>query len=239
MAAHLMYIINARALKRERVFRDRTNPFDLYDDNKMYKRYRFTRAGMMYVLNILVPELDQRRQTLRSHAVNSRLQVFIALRFYGSGSVYTSGSDHHGVSESTVCRVIKVVTDTLVELRDDHIVWPTTDEEIAAKQAELPREFYALICSFPRVIGAVDCTHVRLDSCPYGENEHVYVNRKGFHSINIQLISDAKYHIINVVARWPGSTHDSRIIQNSDIGQAYQRGSWMEEDYTAKTSVYI
>ena len=40
---------------------------------------------------------------------------------------------------------------------------------------------------FPNVIGAVDCTHIRLKR-PSGPNEADFVNRKGFHSLNVQVL---------------------------------------------------
>ena len=57
-----------------------------------------------------------------------------------------------------------------------------------------------------------------------GPNAHVYVNRKLAKSINVQLMCDSQYRISNVVARWPGSTHDRRILQHSDIGQRFAAG---------------
>ena len=42
------------------------------------------------------------------------------------------------------------------------------------------------------------------------EFEEEYVNRKSYQSVNVQLVFDAKY-IIDVVAKCPGSVHDSRI----------------------------
>ena len=68
------------------------------------------------------------------------------------------------------------------------------------------------------VIGAIDCTHIRVQS-PGGEDAARVVNRKGYYSINVQVICDASQRITNIVARWPGSTHDSRIYQNSRIAQ--------------------
>ncbi len=47
---------------------------------------------------------------------------------------------------------------------------------------------------------------------------NIYINRKNKHSINIQLICNANYKIINAVAQWPGSTHDSRIIRECHSG---------------------
>ena len=57
-----------------------------------------------------------------------------------------------------------------------------------------------------------------------GENEHVYVNRKSYYSINVQLMCDSHYKITNVVARWAGNTHDQRILTNSAVGQKFERG---------------
>ena len=39
---------------------------------------------------------------------------------------------------------------------------------------------------FPNVIGAIDCTHVRIQA-PSGPVEADYVNRKSFHSLNVQV----------------------------------------------------
>ncbi|KAH3722177.1 hypothetical protein DPMN_065131 [Dreissena polymorpha] len=47
--------------------------------------------------------------------------------------------------------------------------------------------------------------------------EDIYVNRKGSHSINVQRAFYALDNVIDVVARWPGSSHDSRISQNCGI----------------------
>ena len=45
---------------------------------------------------------------------------------------------------------------------------------------------FAAIAGFPRVIGAIDGTHIAIKSPP-ANREAVYVNRKGFHSINVQV----------------------------------------------------
>ena len=83
MAAHLVYVINARALQRERIFRDRLNPLDSYGDKRMHTYYRFSRDGVMRVIDILEPHL--RNVTQRSHAIDPLVQIFVALRFYATG----------------------------------------------------------------------------------------------------------------------------------------------------------
>ena len=71
--------------------------------------------------------------------------------------------------------------------------------------------------------------HVRLK--PPSVNDYAYVNRKNYHSINVQLICDAKLRFLNVVARWPGSTHDSFIFQNCSVGRRLQAGDAGGQSY--------
>lgn len=47
---------------------------------------------------------------------------------------------------------------------------------------------------FPGVIGAIDCTHIRIKR-PKREVESCYYNRKGYHSKNVQLVSLLLNHL--------------------------------------------
>lgn len=47
---------------------------------------------------------------------------------------------------------------------------------------------------------------------------------KTFFSINVQTICDANLKILDIVARWPRSSHDSTIFNNSKIRRKYERG---------------
>ncbi|XP_032677057.1 uncharacterized protein LOC116846830 [Odontomachus brunneus] len=57
---------------------------------------------------------------------------------------------------------------------------------------------------FPGIIGRIDCTHVAIVTivAPPKHHpqfpEHIYVNRKGYHSINVQLICDSDLKIIHL-----------------------------------------
>ena len=47
---------------------------------------------------------------------------------------------------------------------------------------------------------------------------------KVFFSINVQAVCDANLNFIDAVVRWPGSTHDSRIFENSNIFTRFDNG---------------
>ncbi|XP_050507518.1 putative nuclease HARBI1 [Diabrotica virgifera virgifera] len=71
--------------------------------------------------------------------------------------------------------------------------------------------------NFPQCLGAIDCTHIAIISPPENYPALPYYCRKGYYSINCQIVVDSKYNILNMNARFPGSTHDSAIWQASNI----------------------
>lgn len=82
---------------------------------------------------------------------------------------------------------------------------------------------------FPGVIGCIDGTHVWI-TAPH-DHEMDFVNRKGYHSINVQVICDHIGKWIKVVAKWPGSawdTMESRRIAGIILGDSgYPCRNWL------------
>ncbi|CAC5380115.1 HARBI1 [Mytilus coruscus] len=125
MAAALQILFMRRHFRRERVFRDRTNPLELYNDEDMIKRYRFPRATVLELIDRVSPMIET--PTRRSMSISTSTQ---------------------GLS---------------------------------------------------------------------GDDEPNFVCRKGYHAINVQAVVDHKLRFTNVVVRWPGSTHDAFILQQSAL----------------------
>ncbi|XP_071854502.1 putative nuclease HARBI1 [Apostichopus japonicus] len=82
-------------------------------------------------------------------------------------------------------------------MKGDVIRFPTTPQEVMATQRG-----FSDVAAFPRIVSAVDCTHVLLKGSRLGEDAYVYINRKRVKSINVQLMCNSRYIITNVVARW-------------------------------------
>jgi len=79
------------------------------------------------------------------------------------------------------------------------------------------------IASFPAVLGAIDYTHVAIQS-PGSPNAELYRNRKGYFSLNVQAVSTSKLIIEDIVNRWPGLSHDSTIFSNSLLCARFETG---------------
>ena len=154
----------------------------------------------------------------RNKALSPETMLLLTLRLYATGSMLLTVGDFCGVSKSTACRVVKKVSHHIALLRDIFIKFPATHEE----RIKTREKFYR-VAKFPRVIGSLDCTHVKILS-PGGENAEVFRNRKGFFSLNVQTLCDSDMKITDVVARWPGSSHDSTIFNNSVLRARFESG---------------
>ncbi|XP_071496527.1 putative nuclease HARBI1 [Diadema antillarum] len=254
-----------QAPRPHRTFKQRFSALDSLTDEELRKKYRFSRDGIMHIVNMLDNHLQ--RATARSHAIPTELQVLIALNFMATGSLFDSVASIHGVHRSTVSRCVHAVAEALCQQKNNkktdnnntnvtYVDVSTTYCEycildllrcylkcsITCRTICLVNKFQVIkfphapevvastveqfhnIAGFPRVVSVIDCTHVSLHGCHLGEDEYVYINRKGRCTVNVQLACDAKFRITNCVARWPGSTHDSRIFQNSRLFQKFESG---------------
>ena len=68
---------------------------------------------------------------------------------------------------------------------------------------------------FPHVVGAIDCTHIPIIA-PF-KDEDQYIDYNGDHSLNVQMVVNHRGAITNLSAHWPGSVHDLRVLQESDL----------------------
>ena len=86
--------------------------------------------------------------------------------------------------------------------------WPN------AKEAKVIMKGFG-VRGLPKVIEAIDGSHLSIKA-PV-KNPENYVNRKGFHSIVLQVVCDHRMRFTDCYVGWPGSVHDSRVFTNSDI----------------------
>lgn len=71
-----------------------------------------------------------------------------------------------------------------------------------------------------------------------GDEAEIYRNRKGFYSINVQLIGDSNLKIQDIVARWPGSQHDNTIFDHSYIKARFEEGEFRNSVLLGNQDLY-
>lgn len=161
------------------------------------------------------------RRSLKGISIENK--IFTALRFYATGSYQRCvGQEYYsGLSQTAVHRSIHEVTHALTNVVDQFVCLPNTQDERNFIKTEIMQRW-----GFPGIVGVIDGTHVAI--LKPTENEQNYMNRKGFHSINTQIICDHKVKIRSIFANYGGSTHDSFIWRTCQaqqfINDIYQTG---------------
>jgi len=200
--------------RKNKVINESIHLSDLTDD-EVFQMTRFPRNAVNELCLMIKDDIEH--PTGRSHAISAETQVLAALQFYATGSFQWVIGRSCGLSQSSVSLAINSVTNALVKRATEFICFPTDQQTLFTNKLS----FHA-IAGFPNVIGAIDCTHIAIKSPT--ANEEAYVNRKGVHTLNIQAVCDADMKILNVVAKWPGSTHDSFIWRSSSLHHMFEEG---------------
>ena len=76
---------------------------------------------------------------------------------------------------------------------------------------------FCIIVEFPNVAGVIDCTHVPIKAPK--EDKEQFIDKDGDCSLNMQAVVNHRGAFTNIVSRWPGSVHDTRILKESDLQQ--------------------
>uniref|UniRef100_A0A4W5JKK2 DDE Tnp4 domain-containing protein n=1 Tax=Hucho hucho TaxID=62062 RepID=A0A4W5JKK2_9TELE len=198
-----------------RVVMDRSNPLNDFDEINFRDRFRMYKATAADIISLLETRLSS--DSFRGMPIPPSLQVLITLRFLACGTFHRETGDLCGVSEPTVCKIVHKVCKAICELKDDYIKFPD-----AAGQANYKVEFFEY-GNFPGVIGCIDGCHIPI-KCPSTADSEEYRNRKNWFSINVQSVCTPTMQFSNIVARWKGATHDSRIFQNSCLYAQFEGG---------------
>ena len=191
----------------QRNFNPRVDGFETYFDDEFKRRYRLKKETAYNLLSFLMDELTPATQ--RNQSITASLQVLITLRLLAGKSYQTVCGDLSSVSQASVSRIFKRVIEAICKLRTGIVRFPEELEPIK-------RAFFN-VCGFPGVIGCIDGTHVPILQPSDHPQPEIFRCRKGFFSINSQIVCGPDHTIYNIVARWPGSTHDSRIFNNSTL----------------------
>ncbi|XP_033753051.1 putative nuclease HARBI1 [Pecten maximus] len=142
---------------RQRVFQERKDPLQLYEDKDLIARYRMNAFGIRFVSRMLRPYLES--PTDRNHALSVTVKVAIGLRFLATGKMQLCNGDDFGVSQPTVSRVVTQFINalTMPQIVARFIKFPRSDAEVRLNQIG----FHA-IAGFPGIVGVIDGTHIRI-----------------------------------------------------------------------------
>jgi hypothetical protein len=146
-----------------RVPRAPHNPFLGLSEANFIKDFRLSKNLCMFLIETLEPFMRPKR---RATDLDIQTRVLVALNFYASGSYQPiiGCSKYLDLSQPSVCRAIKEVTNALnnPEIFNRWVHFPNNFEQLNNVRLNFLQKH-----GFPGVIGCIDCTHVAI-VCPPG-----------------------------------------------------------------------
>lgn len=211
-------------MRKNYTVRQRLNPMDIYDEDEFCRRFRLKKATVRYLYTLIGAELEPLVARV-NFTINGLSKILITLRYYATASFHMVSADFYGVSESSVCNIVPIVSEKISALAPQFIRMPSTDAEII----EAKQQFFK-IAGMPSVIDAIDGSLIKIQEVGGAQNKTDFFCRKQFYALNTQVICDANDRVIDIVARWPGSTHDETIFLNSAIFGRFLNGEFVRND---------
>ena len=198
----------------------------------IFKQYfRINKETFNNLCEILRPELSKRNTQLRN-AVNLEKRVAIAIRRLAKGDSFTSLSMQFGVGSSTCHAICNDFETHLCNIRGDYVKFPVTRDEVQ----RVINDFQEM-SGFPQIAGLIDGTHITI--LAPSDNKEDYFNRKHQYSVNLMGILDSKQMFLHASVGYPGSIHDSRVLQLSNIYNEIENGDLLSDPITQISGLNI
>ncbi|CAG9130974.1 unnamed protein product [Plutella xylostella] len=199
-AAHNEEVWRRRQLRQRN--RRRLENIDEMPDVSFQERFRLDKP----TFRELCGDLRARTNLRGTNAIPIEVKILCALSFLATGSYQRIVGVTQHLLQRTASRCIRQVVEALnhPSITNKWIVFPLTRQERVKIKQEFQMKF-----RLPGVIGCIDCTHVAIVKPSH--EEHLFFNRKGYHSLNVQMICDSNLKIMNVNSKFGGATHDSHI----------------------------
>ncbi|CAG5019210.1 unnamed protein product [Parnassius apollo] len=142
--------------------------------------------------------------------ISLEIKVLCTLSFLATGSYQRIVGLTQHLIQRTTSRCIRQVVEALSHpaILNKWILFPSSQQKQAQIRLEFQRRF-----RLPDIVGCIDCTHVAIVKPPV--EEHLFFNRKGYHSLNVQIVCNSNLKITNVNPKFGGATHDSFIWASS------------------------
>ncbi|XP_071492455.1 uncharacterized protein [Diadema antillarum] len=188
--------------------------FPHFSDREWTRNFRMSRASFDLLCTSLREELSELIPTNIRKPIPLEKRVAVALWRLATPCEFRTIGHLFGIGRSTACKIVHEVVAAIISgVYPNYVKWPT-DENLRAVLRGF--EVYR---GMPQCAGAIDGTQIHVT--PPSEFQADYLNRKGFHSINLQAVCDHRLRFTDIYVGWAGRAHDARVLRNSSL---FQRG---------------
>ena len=183
------------------------------DDREYHFRYMWMSKERFDHLFSLLSEHLIKHTTKFRKPVPARERLVITLRYLASGMSQQDLSYSFREGRATICNIIKKTCMIIIAVLSPIYLSPPRNER---DWLQISQEFEK-IWHLMHVLGTLDGKHIAMD-CPIGSGSHDH-NYKGFFSLVLLALCDARYQFTLIDVGQYGSNNDCGVLNNSEIGQ--------------------
>ncbi|CAK1596539.1 unnamed protein product [Parnassius mnemosyne] len=201
-------------MRRVKFYKIRKNPLEELQEAEFKIKYRFSRGTTVFPIDMMKNDLagDSRGGFIPPHP-----NVLTAIRTWARGEIQDDAGDLSGMSQPTISLVCKQVALALVAQRAKWIKMPQSDVE----RNHVIAGFYS-VCGFRLLIAYIFESRKQIH---YNLLNLLFHINKAMSTL-FQVVSNANLEIVDIVAHWRGTTHDSRIFDESRIKQRFEQSEF-------------
>jgi hypothetical protein len=181
--ANVQENFNIRWVHQPIVRERRADHIVVLDSAEFRRTFRFSKPAVEAIVEMVHDDLIFGGGN-KNYPISPLQQVLVALNHYAGGQFQRTTGLCGGISQPTVCRIVKRVTEAICMHKADHVKMPSIDE-MHATAGRIRQRF-----GLAKIVLGVDGMHARLEKAPRGIPNDViqqdFFNRKGFYSFNVQ-----------------------------------------------------
>lgn len=171
-----------------------------------------------HLLKLVGPSITKQDTIFRS-SINAEQRLVVTLRFLACGEDQQTLSFSFRIAKSTISRIVSETTEAIYNcLKEEYLRIPYCKED----WLRISDDFESM-WNFPHCIGAIDGKHIRIE-CPKLSGS-LYHNYKGFFSIVLLAICDAKYCFTLFDLGQYGSNNDSGVLAKSKMNSLFEENA--------------
>ena len=191
-------------------------------DKQFKRRFGVQRATFKAMLKALQPEWRTPPKPGAKPKLDLNDRILVALEYWREYRTYFHISTNWGISESTVCRIVHWVEDTLMR---------TGQFRLPGKQ-QLVRGF-----GTPSVV-IVDVTETRIER-PKRRQRAFYSGKQKGHTLKSQLVIDAQTQQVICTFFGKGRRHDFKLFKASSIHFHPSTESLQDKGYQGMQKLHV
>ena len=178
--------------------------------------FRMSRQTYDELCNVFRVDLIKQDTRVR-RPVSVEKRMVVGLWRLATGDMYRSCGLQFCIGESTAKVISDQFESALCRLKNSYIRFPYTEKEVLEVMDRFEEEYH-----FPQIAGAIDGSHIEIRAPP--DNHEDYYNRQQFYSLVLQGVVDSKLLFRHISVGYPGSVHDSRVLQLSGLADLAEKG---------------